>query len=109
MDAIQDEDRKRRLRLLEDKIQDPQSKGGIDSLLDTVQALYSDCDHPAIKKLKNVEVYLNRCKYNLLIWKYLKEASYLGRTCNILCSDIRHLRWGVFKSGSPNNFVFFLR
>ncbi|XP_018568813.1 rho-associated protein kinase 1 isoform X2 [Anoplophora glabripennis] len=60
MDIIHDEDRKRRLRLLEERIQDPHSKGNIDSLLDTVQALYTDCDHAAIKKLKNVEVYLNR-------------------------------------------------
>lgn len=63
MDIIHDEDRKRRLRLLEEKIRDPLGKGNIDSLLDTVQALYTDCEHPSIKKLKNVEVYLNRCKY----------------------------------------------
>lgn len=63
MDNVHDEDRKRRLCLLEQHIQDPTSKGNVDSLLDTVQALYTDCDHPAIKKLKNVEVYLNRCKY----------------------------------------------
>lgn len=63
MDIVHDEDRKRRLRLLEERIQDPHSKGNIDSLLDTVQALYTDCDHPAVKKLKNIEVYLNRCKY----------------------------------------------
>lgn len=62
MDVIHDEDRKRRLRLLEERIQNPQSKGNIDSLLDTVQALYTDCDHPSIKKQKNVEVYLQRCK-----------------------------------------------
>lgn len=62
MDTVIDEDRKRRLHLLEEKIQDSRGKGNIDSLLDTVQALYTDCDHPAIKKLKNVEVYLNRCK-----------------------------------------------
>uniref|UniRef100_A0A6P7F7B7 Rho-associated protein kinase let-502 n=1 Tax=Diabrotica virgifera virgifera TaxID=50390 RepID=A0A6P7F7B7_DIAVI len=60
MDIISDEDRRRRLRVLEERIKEPRSKGNIDSLLDTVQALYTDCDHPAIKKLKNVEVYLNR-------------------------------------------------
>ncbi|ERL86089.1 hypothetical protein D910_03503 [Dendroctonus ponderosae] len=60
MDSIPDEDRRNRLTLLKNKIRDPQGKGNIDSLLDTVQALYTDCDHPAIKKLKNVEVYLNR-------------------------------------------------
>lgn len=60
MEAINDEDRKRRLCLLEERIQNPQSAGNIDALLDTVQALYTDCDHPAIKKMKNIEVYLNR-------------------------------------------------
>lgn len=69
---IHDEDRKRRLRLLEERIQDPHSKGNIDSLLDTVQALYTDCDHPAIKKLKNVEVYLNRCEYAILFKRMFK-------------------------------------
>lgn len=62
MNNIKDEDRKRRLKRLEDIIKNAQSVGNIDSLLDTVQALNSDCDHPAIKKLKNVEVYTNRCK-----------------------------------------------
>lgn len=55
-----DEDRRRRLNQLENRIKDSQGKGNIDSLLDTVQALYTDCDHPAIKKLKNIEVYLHR-------------------------------------------------
>lgn len=66
MENIKDEDRKRRLRQLEDLIRNAQSVGNIDSLLDTVQALHSDCDHPAIKKLKNVEAYTNRCKFSLL-------------------------------------------
>ncbi|XP_060517017.1 rho-associated protein kinase 1 isoform X2 [Cylas formicarius] len=60
MNGIRDEDRKKRLRLLEQKIQDAQGKANIDSLLDTVQALYTDCDHPSIRKLKNIEVYINR-------------------------------------------------
>lgn len=62
MENVRDEDRKRRLRLLEEKIQDPRSIGNMDSLLDTVQAICTDCDYPAVKKVKNVEVYLNRCK-----------------------------------------------
>lgn len=66
MDCIIDEDRKRRLRQLEEKIQDPRSIANIDSLLDTVQALYTDCDHPTIRKMKNVEVYFNRCKFHIL-------------------------------------------
>lgn len=62
MEKIRDDNRKRRLQLLEDKIKDSKSVGSVDSLLDTVQALYTDCDNAAVKKLKNVEVYLNRCK-----------------------------------------------
>ncbi|KAI4464751.1 myotonic dystrophy s/t kinase-related [Holotrichia oblita] len=60
MEKIRDEDRKRRLRELEERIQNPRSIANVDCLLDTVQALYADCDHPAIKKLKNIEVYTNR-------------------------------------------------
>lgn len=66
MNQFPDEDRRRRLTLLKNKIQDSQGKGNIDSLLDTVQALYTDCDHPAIRKLKNVEMYLNRCKLDFI-------------------------------------------
>ncbi|XP_046999282.1 rho-associated protein kinase 2 isoform X1 [Schistocerca americana] len=60
MDCIQDEDRKRRLRQLEEEIQDPRSVANVDCLLDTVQALVSDCDHPAVKRMKNIEAYMNR-------------------------------------------------
>lgn len=74
MDSIPDEDRRNRLTLLKNKIRDPQGKGNIDSLLDTVQALYTDCDHPGIKKLKNVEVYLNRCKYKLCKNRFVLTA-----------------------------------
>ncbi|KAG8271569.1 hypothetical protein J6590_059044 [Homalodisca vitripennis] len=57
---IIDEDRRRRLRQLEEKIQDPRSVANVDCLLDTVQALVSDCDHPAVKRMKNVEAYMQR-------------------------------------------------
>jgi len=30
---------------------------------DTVQALVADCDHPSVKRMKNVEAYMNRCEY----------------------------------------------
>lgn len=63
MDHIKDEDRMVRLRLLEDRIQDPRSIANVDCLLDTVQALVADCDHPSIKRMKNVEAYTNRCKF----------------------------------------------
>ncbi|KAK7574295.1 hypothetical protein V9T40_011486 [Parthenolecanium corni] len=60
MDAICDEDRRRRLRTLEEKIVDKRSVASVDCLLDTVQALVADCDHQSIKRMKNVEAYLNR-------------------------------------------------
>lgn len=60
MESIRDEDRKRRLRQLEDKIQDPRSVANVDCLLDTVQALVADCDHPSVKRMKNVEAYMDR-------------------------------------------------
>ncbi|KAF6214490.1 hypothetical protein GE061_009233 [Apolygus lucorum] len=60
MDAVKDEDRKRRLRQLEDKIQDPRSVANIDCLLDTVQALVADCDHQSVRRMKNVEAYMDR-------------------------------------------------
>ncbi|KAK9511052.1 hypothetical protein O3M35_005700 [Rhynocoris fuscipes] len=60
MENIRDEDRKRRLRQLEDKIQDPRSVGNVDCLLDTVQALVADCDHPSVKRMKNVEAFMDR-------------------------------------------------
>lgn len=65
MEQVKDEERRRRLRLLEERIQDPRSIANVDCLLDTVQALVADCDHPAVKRMKNVEAYTNRCKYKL--------------------------------------------
>lgn len=86
MDKVNDEDRKRRLRMLEEKIVDKKSVASVDCLLvsifqifyscfilklfficvlfiqDTVQALVADCDHQSIKRMKNIEAYLNRCK-----------------------------------------------
>lgn len=62
MDGIVDEDRRRRLRLLEERIRDPKSVINIDCLLDTVQALVADCDHPSVKRMKNIEAYMQRCK-----------------------------------------------
>ena len=60
---MRDEDRHRRLRALEEKIKDARSVSNIDSLLDTVQALVADCEHPSVKRMKNIEAYMNRCKY----------------------------------------------
>lgn len=63
MEIIRDEDRRRRLRALEERIKDPRSSTNIDCLLDTVQALVSDCNHPSVKRMKNIEAYINRCKF----------------------------------------------
>ena len=77
----EDKDRKERLRKLEERIQDNRwmlhlfseielsqefvnrSIVNVDCLLDAVQALVSDCDHPAIRKIKNIDAFVNRCKY----------------------------------------------
>ena len=58
----EDKDRKERLRKLELRIQDNRSIINVDCLLDAVQALVSDCDHPAIRKIKNIDAFVNRCK-----------------------------------------------
>nr|XP_018901090.1 PREDICTED: rho-associated protein kinase 2 isoform X1 [Bemisia tabaci] len=60
MDAISDEDRKIRLRKLEERIQDPRSVANVDCLLDMVQALVADCDYPAVKRMKNIESFMQR-------------------------------------------------
>ena len=36
----------------------------VDCLLDAVQALVADCDHPAIRKIKNIDAFVNRCENN---------------------------------------------
>ncbi|XP_072937034.1 rho-associated protein kinase 2 [Epargyreus clarus] len=60
MENVKDEERVRRLRALEERLCDPRSTGNVDCLLDTVTALVSDCDHPAIRRMKNVEAYTGR-------------------------------------------------
>lgn len=60
MEGVKDEERLRRLRALEEQLYDPRSTGNVDCLLDTVTALVSDCDHPAIRRMKNVEAYTSR-------------------------------------------------
>lgn len=70
MEIVRDEDRRRRLRALEERIRDPRSITNIDCLLDTVQALVTDCDHPSVKRMKNIEAYMNRCKFYNYIFNY---------------------------------------
>lgn len=80
MEAVKDEDRLRRLRALEDKLCDPRSTGNVDCLLDTVTALISDCDHPAIRRMKNVEAYTSRCKRARLQSRIYLPRSYKTTT-----------------------------
>lgn len=67
MDLLHDEDRRKRLQALEDRILDSRSIANVDSLLDTVTALVADCDHDSVKRMKSIEAYTNRCKYNTFI------------------------------------------
>ncbi|XP_054707053.1 rho-associated protein kinase 2-like [Uloborus diversus] len=60
MDKIDDPDRRQRLLHLENCLTEVESEINIDGLLDTVQALYLDCDHPALKRMKTIESYLQR-------------------------------------------------
>ena len=62
MSVVPDEDRRRRLRDLESKLQDPRSILNVDCLLDAVISLVDDCDHPAIRKIKNVDAFVSRCE-----------------------------------------------
>ena len=57
-----DEDRRLRLRDIESKIQDARSIVNVDGLLDCVLNIISDCDHPAIRKIKNIDSFVSRCK-----------------------------------------------
>ncbi|XP_021949296.1 rho-associated protein kinase 2 isoform X1 [Folsomia candida] len=57
---IEDTDRRERLMQLEETITHPKGILNVDCLLDTVQALVSDCDHPPLKRMKNIEAFINR-------------------------------------------------
>ncbi len=59
---VHDEDRRRRLRDLESRVVDKRSVLNVDCLLDAVQSLVADCDHTAIRKIKNIDAFTVRCK-----------------------------------------------
>ena len=40
----------------------------MDCLLDAVQALVADCDHPAIRKIKNIDAFVNRCEISFYMF-----------------------------------------
>ena len=48
------------LEVLEEKILDKTGELTIDCLLDCIQALVTDCNHPALKRLKNIDLFLQR-------------------------------------------------
>ncbi|KAI5627759.1 rho-associated, coiled-coil containing protein kinase 2b isoform X2 [Silurus asotus] len=48
------------LRMLESMIRDPRSDIRLESLLDSVNALALDLNHPALRKNKNIDAFLNR-------------------------------------------------
>ena len=60
MSTVIDDDRKKRLREIEIRIQDPRSIINVDCLIDAVQNIMSDCDHPAIRKIKNIDAFVSR-------------------------------------------------
>ncbi|XP_040567571.1 rho-associated protein kinase 1 isoform X1 [Lepeophtheirus salmonis] len=55
-----DEDRLSRLQDLERKLTDPRSIINVDCLIDTVQSLVADCDHPVIRKIKNIDSFVRK-------------------------------------------------
>lgn len=47
-------------KTIEEKILDKTGELTIDCLLDCIQALVTDCNHPALKRLKNIDLFLQR-------------------------------------------------
>lgn len=48
------------LKTIEERIMDKTGELTIDCLLDCIQALVTDCNHPALKRLKNIDLFLQR-------------------------------------------------
>jgi hypothetical protein len=57
-----DEERFDRLKKLEEYILSNRSELNVDGLLDCIQAIYSDCDYPTLRRLKSIENFIQRCK-----------------------------------------------
>lgn len=60
MEDVPDPERLRRLQELERKLLDHTSEIHVDGLLDAVQALVMDCNSPALRRMKNIDSFLNR-------------------------------------------------
>ncbi|BFY99727.1 hypothetical protein BsWGS_02766 [Bradybaena similaris] len=58
--VMSDADYRRRLAELEEGLKNPNSSLHVDGLLDGITAFVTDLDHPAIKRIKNVEHFLER-------------------------------------------------
>lgn len=76
LSLVEDADRRDRLCQLEETITHPRSVLNVDCLLDTVQALVADCDHPPLKRSKNIESFLNRCMYILITCCILQNLTF---------------------------------
>ena len=64
--------------VIEEKIMDKTGELTIDCLLDCIQALVTDCNHPALKKLKNIDLFLQRYEKlsSFIINNRLKPADF---------------------------------
>lgn len=60
MENIPDPERLRRLQELERNLLDHTSEIHVDGLLDAIQALVMDCNSPALRRMKNIDSFLNR-------------------------------------------------
>ncbi|KAH9491701.1 Rho-associated protein kinase 2 [Bulinus truncatus] len=58
--VMSDPDYRKRLAALEERLYNSNSAINVDGLLDGITALVTDLDHPAIKRMKNVEHFLHR-------------------------------------------------
>ncbi|KAL1475264.1 hypothetical protein MTO96_037419 [Rhipicephalus appendiculatus] len=58
MENIPDPERLRRLQELERSLLDHTSEIHVDGLLDAVQALVMDCNSPALRRMKNIDSFL---------------------------------------------------
>lgn len=74
-----DPDRINRLKKLEDRILDTTGELTIDCLLDCIQALVADCNYPALKRLKNIDLFVQRYEQasSLIVENRIKPQDFL--------------------------------
>ena len=80
----------------------------VDCLLDAVQALVADCDHPALRKIKNIDAFVNRCK---LLFGYFKKGENLRRLLSHCISTetiLGQLRYAKFNISPGFINLFFM-